>query len=215
MLKVITAVTVIVPVLGIGSARADTPRIQVEALLPDTAVLKIDGQRKTLRVGQSYGGVTLLASYSRTATLEVNGQQMIVGISRHIGSNYQGPQEQVVTIARDAMLQYQTSASINGRSVRVLVDTGANVVAMSAVQARALGIDYSAGIPSKVETASGLISAHMITLRSVTVGGIKVENVRASVVEGDFPATVLLGMTYLQHVKMQENNGVLSLSRTR
>jgi aspartyl protease family protein len=33
------------------------------------------------------------------------------------------------------------------------------------------------------------------------------------VVEGDFPATVLLGMTYLQHVKMQEHQGVLTLSR--
>ena len=52
-----------------------------------------------------------------------------------------------------------------------------------------------------------------VTLRSVSVGGIRVENVQATVLEGDFPSTILLGMTYLQHVDMEENNGVLSLSR--
>ena len=34
---------------------------------------------------------------------------------------------------------------INGRSVLVLVDTGANVVAISSVQAEAIGIDYIGG----------------------------------------------------------------------
>ena len=213
MLKVLALTALITMVLGAGRSVAATPSIEVEALLPDTAVLKIDGQRKTLKVGQSFGGVTLIAAYSRTATLEVDGQQMVVGISRRIGSSYQEPKEQVVTIARNAMLQYHTTASINGRQVQVMVDTGANVVAMSSAQAQSLGIDYSAGIPSKVETASGVIPAHIVTLRSVSVGGILVNNVRASVVEGDFPATILLGMTYLQHVKMEEHNGVLSLSR--
>ena len=213
MLKLLVVATVIALTLGARGSFSATPSIEVEALLPDTAVLKIDGQRKTLKVGQSFGGVTLIAAYSRTATLEVDGRQMVVGISRRIGATYQEPKEQVVTIARNAMLQYHTTASINGRQVQVLVDTGANVVAISSAQAQALGIDYNAGIPSKVETASGVIPAHIVTLRSVSVGGILVNNVRASVVEGDFPATILLGMTYLQHVKMKEHNGVLSLSR--
>ena len=213
MLKLLAVATVIALTLGARGSFSATPSIEVEALLPDTAVLKIDGQRKTLKVGQSFGGVTLIAAYSRTATLEVDGQQMVVGISRRIGSSYQQPKEQVVTITRNAMLQYHTTASINGRQVQVLVDTGANVVAISSTQARVLGIDYSAGTPSKVETASGIIPAHIVILRSVSVGGILVNNVRASVVEGDFPATILLGMTYLQHVQMKEHNGVLSLSR--
>jgi len=214
MRKTLAGVTLVALVLGAGMVTAASgPSIEVEALLPDTAVLKIDGQRKTLKVGQSFGGVTLVAAYSQTATLEVNGEQMVVGISRRIGSSYQQPKEQVVTIARDERLQYQTTASINGRQVQVMVDTGANVVAMSSAHAQTLGVDYSAGIPSRVETASGVTNAHMITLRSVNVGGIEVNNVRATVVDGDFPATILLGMTYLQHVKIQEHNGVLSMSR--
>ena len=42
--------------LGVNTVSASTPRIQVEALFPNAAVLKIDGQRKMLKQGQSYRG---------------------------------------------------------------------------------------------------------------------------------------------------------------
>lgn len=198
---------------AVAGAWAESPRIEVEALFTDAVVLQVDGERKMLRVGQSFKGVTLLAAYSRTATLEVNGESLVLGISRRIGSTYETAKSKVVTIQRDARLQYQTTAAINGRQVQVMVDTGANVVALNSNQARSLGVDYSNGIPAKVETASGQVNAWMVSLRSVSVGGIQVDNVQASVVEGDFPATVLLGMTFLKHVKMEEDKGVLSLSR--
>ena len=200
-------------ILATGLAWGAPPVIEVEALFTDAASLKIDGQRKMLRVGQSFQGVTLLAAHSKTATVEFDGESMVLGISRRIGANYQASREQVVRIRRDALLQYQTTAIIDGHSVRVLVDTGANVVALNSNQAQAMGVDYLAGTPARVETASGSVAAWVVTLKSVSVGGIRVDNVRASVVEGEFPATVLLGMTYLRHVKLQEGNGVLSLSR--
>ncbi len=181
----------------------------------DTAVLLIDGQRKTLRVGQSFAGVKLVAAQPTAATLEINGQMKSVGMSQRVGTNFEKTQEQVVTIPRNAMMQYQTNATINGRSVLVMVDTGANMVAISSEQARTMNIDYAAGTPAQVETASGLTGAHAITLQSVSVGGIQVDNVPAMVVEGAYPATILLGMTYLRHVKLQEHNGILSLSAAR
>lgn len=195
------------------TAWADATGIEVEALFTDAAVFKIDGERKMLRAGQSYKGVTLISAHSKTATLEVDGETVVLGTSRRIGTRYASPDAQVVNIPRDAMLQYQTTAIINGRTMPVLVDTGANVVALNSRHAQSLGLDYSAGSPGRVETASGSVDAWVVTLRSVDVGGIRVDNVQASVVEGDFPSTILLGMTYLRHVKMQETDGVLSLSR--
>ena len=196
-------------------ARGGSTSVEVEALLGDTAVLLIDGQRKTLRVGQSFAGVKLVAAQPTAATLEINGQMKSVGMSQRVGTNFEKTQEQVVTIPRNAMMQYQTNATINGRSVLVMVDTGANMVAISSEQARTMNIDYAAGTPAQVETASGLTGAHAITLQSVSVGGIQVDNVPAMVVEGAYPATILLGMTYLRHVKLQEHNGILSLSAAR
>lgn len=190
------------------------PEIRVEALFTDAAVVTVDGQRKMLKAGQSFNGVALLEADSRAATLEVEGKILVLGASSRIGTNYAAPAEQVVTIQRDASLQYRTTALVNGRSVEVLIDTGANMVALNSTQAGALGVDYVAGMPARVETAGGAVNAWMVTLRSVSVGGIRVDNVQASVVEGDFPTTILLGMTYLRHVKLEEAQGVLSLSRT-
>ena len=78
---------------------------------------------------------------------------------------------------------------------------------------RAIGLDPRAGEGSRVETASGVVQARVVMLRSVDIGGIRVENVRASVLEGAHPATILLGMSYLRHVDIHENDGVLSLSK--
>jgi aspartyl protease family protein len=186
----------------------------VEALFTNAAVLLIDGERKMLKAGQSYRGVTLVTAVSSKATVEVDGQTRELGVSRHIGTLYENSEPRVVSIPRDARMQYQTTAIINGRSVPVLVDTGANVVALNSAQAGTLGVDYNAGSPARVETASGMVNAWYVTLQSVDVGGIRVDNVEATVVEGDFPSTILLGMTYLRHVKMEEADGVLSLSRT-
>jgi aspartyl protease family protein len=200
--------------LGSLPARSAETTVELQALLGDTAVLMINGQRKTLRVGEAFDGVTLVATQPTAATLDINGQSNTVGLSQRVGSNFEEPQEQVVTIARDARMRYQTNALINGRKALVLVDTGANTVAISAAQARSMNIDYSSGVPTSVETASGMTGAYGITLQSVSVGGIQVNSVRALVVDGDYPITILLGMTYLQHVKMQEHNGILSLSRS-
>lgn len=192
---------------------AQTLTVQVEALFPKSAVLKIDGQRKMLRAGQSFNGVTLVSAETNSATIRLNGKTQTLGLSQHIGSSYEEPTEQRITVARDSYGQYRTSILINGRSVLALVDTGASSMAMSGDQAKALGIDFYGGQITRVSTASGISEAYSITLRSVSVGGITVENVRGSVIDGDYPSIVLLGMTYLSHVKMEEQGGVLSLSR--
>jgi aspartyl protease family protein len=214
-----TKIRVVVSLLVIGllllamQTSAGSVSVELEALLGKTAVLMINGERKTLRAGDSFGGITLVAVQPTAVTLDMDGQTQTVGLSQRVGTSFTEPEERVVTIARDAMMQYQTNATINGRNTLVLVDTGANTVAISSDQARAMNIDYSAGTPSRVETASGMTLARAVVLQSVNVGGIQVDNVPAMVVDGAFPATVLLGMSFLRHVKLQEHNGILSLSR--
>ena len=189
--------------------------VQVQAILGETVVLVIDGQQQTLNVGESVSGVTLVAAQSTAATLEIMGETRTVPPSQTISTRFEAPREQVVTIVRDARLQYRTGAVINGRRAQVMVDTGANLVALSSAQARQMNIDYSGGKPSRVQTASGMGDAYAITLDTVSIGGIEVRNVPAMVVKGDYPAMILLGMSYLRHVSMQEKNGVLSLFRSQ
>ncbi len=183
--------------------------------MPNSAVLSIDGERKLLRVGQSFKGVTLVGADAANAILEIEGQTITLGLSQRIGTKYAAPSATVVTITRNRHYQYQTLVQVNGRTVLALVDTGANVVAMSRAHADALGVDYRLGEPSQVQTASGVAPANVVNLRSVNVGGIQVENVRATVIEGNYPSDVLLGMSFLQHVTLNEKDGVLTMSSER
>lgn len=201
------------PLLSPSPARAQTASVTVEALLPNTAVLMINGQRKTLKAGASFQGVKLLSADANVAVLEINGERKLLGLNRNITTNYVAPERRNVDIPRNERMQYIITARVNGRSIQVMVDTGANVVAMNDRQALALGLDYQAGLPSKLETASGLVDAWIVNLQSIEVGGIRVDNVRATVSEGEYPSTILLGMSFLQHVEMRERDGVLSLSR--
>ena len=188
-------------------------QISVEALMPGMVVLTIDGQRHTLRKGATTGGVTLLDANAEEAILEVGGERRRVGVSDRVSGSFTAPGVRQIDIPRNDRMQYQTTATINGRRIGVLVDTGANIVAMNATQAERLGIAPGTGKATRVETAGNTLVGRSVQLDSVDVGGIRVDNVRATVLDGEYPRMILLGMTFLEHVNLQERNGILSLSR--
>jgi aspartyl protease family protein len=185
--------------------------VVVLGLFKNAAFLEVDGAGKLVRVGENYRGVDLLSADSRVARLRVSGRDYDVGVSQRISAVYTEQEEQRVLIPRNQNLQYLTSLSVNGRSAQGLVDTGANVMAMSARQAEALGIEYLAAPPQTMSTASGTVRAYRVRLDSVEVGGIRVRNVVASVLEGSHPQQILIGMSFLEHVEISERAGILML----
>ncbi|MEH6558359.1 MAG: TIGR02281 family clan AA aspartic protease [Oceanicoccus sp.] len=191
---------------------AKSMEIQAQALLKDMVVIVVDGTRRVIKAGnRSPEGVLLVTSDPRRAIVEINGQRQQLTLSTRISSDFVIKDRLEVTIPRNQANQYVTSATINGRRVKVLVDTGATFVALSSQQAQQLGIDYLQGHATTVVTASGRANAYQIKLRSVMIGGINAEVVPAVIVEGNYPQIVLLGMSYLDHVDMHEQNGVLLL----
>lgn len=89
------------------------------------------------------------------------------------------------------------STRSGGRAVRVMVDTGASVVALTRDDARRLGFDLTpADFTGTVITASGEVRAAPIELSSVAVGSARVDRVEALVVETGLTHS-LLGMSYL------------------
>ncbi|MBU1385497.1 MAG: TIGR02281 family clan AA aspartic protease [Alphaproteobacteria bacterium] len=92
---------------------------------------------------------------------------------------------------------YWADALIEGRAVRVMVDTGASVVALTRADAARLGLKLApADFSGTVITASGAVRAAPVELQSVAVAGARVERVEALVVEAGLPHS-LLGMSYL------------------
>jgi aspartyl protease family protein len=92
---------------------------------------------------------------------------------------------------------YWAEGQVNSARVRFLVDTGATAVALTPADARRLGFDTDTlQYGYRVVTAGGQTRAAAVKLVSITVGGARVENVDALVIEEGLDAS-LLGMSYL------------------
>ena len=100
-------------------------------------------------------------------------------------------------VLRAADGHYWAEAVIDGRAVRVMVDTGASVVALTREDAARLGLKLTSGdFSGTVVTASGPVRAAPVRLHAVAVAGARVTAVEALVVEQGLPHS-LLGMSFL------------------
>jgi aspartyl protease family protein len=92
---------------------------------------------------------------------------------------------------------YWADALIDGKAVRVMVDTGASVVVLTPADAARLGLQLKADdFSGSLVTASGPVRAARVALATVAVAGTRVDRVEALVVERGLPHS-LLGMSYL------------------
>lgn len=186
-----------------GPAAAD---ILVYALFQDKAVLMVNGTKRILKVGErSPEGIVLLSSDGDSATVEFNGRRERLTLGSHLGPAIAAPAQAEVRLYPDERGMYSIDGTINGQSVRFLVDTGATLIAMNAVIAKRLAIDFRMGKKGIVETASGIENAYGITLKSVKVGAVELRDVDAVVIDGGYPTDVLLGMSFLGRLEMQRD----------
>lgn len=189
-------------------------KITVVALFTGKAMVELDGKRRLLKRGQtSPEGVTLINATAKGATLEVNGERKLYPLGRQIGSKFkQAASARPVRISPSATGMYATSGTINGRSVKFLVDTGATVIAMNRNEARRLSLNFRVdGTRGQATTASGIVNTYNVRLRKVRVGQIELRDVDATVVDGDFPAEILLGNSFLNRVDMRREGRILEL----
>jgi aspartyl protease family protein len=91
------------------------------------------------------------------------------------------------------------NANINGADVRTIFDTGASAVVLTPADARRAGIDVdSLRFDVPVSTANGTGRAALVRLRTIEVGGIVRNNIRAFVAERGALEASLLGMSFLE-----------------
>ena len=112
-----------------------------------------------------------------------------------------GDEQQVagdtVRIARAPDGHYYASATINGLSRRMLIDSGATVTALSEATARAAGVEVDrSGFGEMIETANGTVIASRGRIRELRVGGIVARDL-AITVSPELGDTDLIGMNFL------------------
>jgi aspartyl protease family protein len=213
--RVLTASVAALAILA--PALCEAADISVNALFGGKAVLVIDGGKpRMLTAGQTTPeGVKLISATSEAAVVEYKGQRQTLGVgqgTRVATASPAGSHGGKTTLLADSRGHFYTTGQINGVTIKLMVDTGATTVALSAADARAIGINYRAGKRGMAHTANGAIAIWGIRLDSVRVGDITLNNVEASVSEGP-PHTALLGMSFLNRTQMNRDGDRLTLIR--
>ena len=100
---------------------------------------------------------------------------------------------------------FYVDAEINFRSVRMMVDTGATVIALRESDAATAGIRVRhADFAHQVQTANGSASAAEAYLDSVAIADIEIGDVRALILPDDRLKVSLLGGSFLGRLKRFE-----------
>ena len=109
-------------------------------------------------------------------------------------------------LQRDGSGQFRLTARVNGEDTRFLVDTGADIVALTVEDAERLGVQVDPGsFQPLMRTASGTGRGAIVQLRSIEVAGHEFRNVDAVVMEG--LGVNLLGQSVLRRFGSLELSG--------
>ena len=128
-------------------------------------------------------------------------------VAAHIGAD--GAPELVMQ--RDRGGHYVVPRTVYGVEVEFLFDTGATDVAVPRVLARRLKIRRGGEV--EIQTASGIIPGHLVTLDDVTIGPLTLKRVRGS--EHSIGDQVLLDMSILRHFELSQCGRSLTLRHRR
>jgi aspartyl protease family protein len=122
------------------------------------------------------------------------------------GKAQKDEKSKAMTLIRDGSGQFTLRADVNGSEVEFLVDTGADVVALTEAEAEALGVlpDESEFEPT-MQTASGTGYGAAVTLDEIEIAGQKLHDVEAVVVKD--LGTNLLGQSALRRLGSVELKG--------
>jgi len=158
-------------------------------------------------------GVTLISTDRESATLIIDGEKRTLGIGQHQAGPAQTASSQSATLTADPRGHFVVDGQVNGGAVRFLVDTGATSISLSSADATRLGIDYRKGQPGLMGTANGMVVVYRVKLDTVRVGDILINNVDGAVVEGNQMPFALLGMSFLNRMEMKREGQTMVLIR--
>lgn len=199
---------------------AQAQSVTLTGILGEKALLIIGGGSPSLvAVGSSKDGVKLLSldKAAQQATVEAAGQRSTLRIGDlpvSVGSGLATGGGRFITIPAGQGGHFYTDGFINGRHTNFMVDTGASFVVIGRAEAERLSIKYKKTDNSmQIRTANGVANAHSIRLKTLRIGEVELLEVDA-IVGPDIPF-VLLGNSFLSRFKMERDNDLMRLERTR
>jgi aspartyl protease family protein len=155
-----------------------------------------------------FGGVAALIALGSAGSLDRMASK--APAAAHAGPSERAPAtaDRILTVHADYRGHYMVHPAIDNYRVKMMVDTGASLVALTDADARALGVRpdraaYSVGL----NTANGMVRGARTMLREVRLGDISVRDVEAIVLPPGALSISLLGTSFLRRLRSYEVQG--------
>ncbi len=194
--------------MAIATNAYSAPRIKYSGMVYDKACIWVNGRSNKLAFGETGNdGVTLLSANSESIVVLVDGKRY-----RYKKYSSKGTvlADNVTLIRSPGSGGYWAQGRINGKDVTFLIDTGASCVVMNKDQAKAWKIKQG-NKKIQVSTATRKETAYYVTLDTVSVGDIELHNIPAIITQHKYPPYPLLGMSFLRHVGINQEDGQMIL----
>ena len=207
--------TVLAATLCLPGAGAVAQEVGLAGVMGSKALLMVNGDEpKAVRVGETLGGVKLISVQGDQVVVEVGGKKRPLRVGQHaIGSATPGGDGAgTISLAADVRGHFFTTGTVNGTSVRFLVDTGATAVSIGVTDARRIGLDFNKGEKGLTNTANGQAVVSRIKLDTISIGEVTLHNVDAVILPTDIPVA-LLGMSFLNRMEMQRDGSTMTLKK--
>ena len=114
-----------------------------------------------------------------------------------------------LVLTRNRMGHYVANGRINSQAVTFMLDTGATDVSIP--QEIAHKLQLKPGPTATYQTANGSVDVQMTRLDEISLGEIKLTNIRATINPGYKSDEILLGMSFLKHLEFSQRGNTLTL----
>lgn len=194
-----------------ASAPLAAQDVGLAGIMGSKAMLMINGgEPEAVRVGESLDGVKLISIQGEQVMVEIGGRKRPLRIGQHAVGAAPADGSGKITLTADGRGHFYTTGTINGTSVRFIVDTGATMISLGSSDVRRLGLDFNRGQKGYSQTANGQVLVSKVKLDTVTIAGVTMHQVDALLHQNDMPIA-LLGMSFLNRMEMQRDGGTMTL----
>lgn len=190
--------------------------VALAGILGSKALIVLDGgPPKALAAGDVYKGIRLVSLQGDIATVEMDGKRQTLRLGEapaSVSGATEGANGSRIVLSASNGGHFFAQGQINGQTAKMMVDTGATAVSLSAQDAQRMNLNYRSGKPIQMSTANGVVPAWHLKLDSVRIGDVVVHGVDAVVSSGSMPY-VLLGNSFLSHFQMTRTTEQMVLER--
>ena len=187
--------------------------VGLAGVMGSRALLVINGgEPRPVAVGQTVDGVKLVSVRGDQAVIEIGGKARPLRVGQNATAAPSPDGSGKVTMTADGQGHFFATGSINGTSVRFMVDTGATMISLGPTDARRIGLDPNQGVKALTNTANGQSVVTKVKLDTVRIGDISINNVDALIHATELPVA-LLGMSFLNRMEMQRDGSTMTLKK--